>query len=93
MKDTESRVTNLMTTGDFNNANKRYVITAGTVNDRDIDTVLVTYVNQNNVFFKLSSTKRSFLDIQVVESDEQRIGLEQVIGLDSERNEIYKRVE
>ena len=60
MKDKESRVTNLMTTGDFNNDNKRYVITAGTVNDPKIDTVLVTYVNQNNVFFKLSSSKEVF---------------------------------
>lgn len=93
IKDNESRVTNIMATGDFNNANKRYVVTAGTVNDQGIDTILVTYVNQNNVFFKLSSTKRSFLDIQVVENGEQEIGLEQVIGLDSDRKEIYKRNE
>ncbi|PKQ88724.1 hypothetical protein CXK86_23740 [Paenibacillus sp. BGI2013] len=93
MIDNESRVTNIMATGDFNNANKRYVVTAGTVNDQGIDTILVTYVNQNNVFFKLSSTKRSFLDIQVVEIGEQEIGLEQVIGLDSDRKEIYKRNE
>ncbi|WP_339189554.1 hypothetical protein MKX33_05705 [Paenibacillus sp. FSL R5-0490] len=93
MIDNESRVTNIMATGDLNNANKRYVVTAGTVNDQGIDTILVTYVNQNNVFFKLSSTKRSFLDIQVVEIGEQEIGLEQVIGLDSDRKEIYKRNE
>ncbi|PQP83241.1 hypothetical protein C0Q44_00470 [Paenibacillus sp. PCH8] len=93
MKDNESRVTNLMASGDFNDKSKRYVVTAGTVNDQKIDTILVTYVNQNNVFFKLSSTKRSFLDIQVVENGEQEVGLEQVIGLDSDRKEIYKRNE
>lgn len=60
MIDNESRVTNIMATGDLNNANKRYVVTAGTVNDQGIDTILVTYVNQNNVFLNLVRRKGVF---------------------------------